>query len=466
MVRRRIGTVLRFARTATEPVCPTPAAPAIVALRRSRSHAPWVPSFGLPTILGMAVAAHVAFFLVFQPVVQPRMLDASADVETMAAGTVLADARLFYGHFARMLVERGAYETADGPITSHMPGTSILLAASSRLTGNLGLYAIVQAAALFVAVAVYCRRACRAHRQSRVRLAALLFLLHPVTLLTSWSVTSEAFFTAALLLFFAALAGNEPPGTAAIVAAAVCLGIAAYFREVALVLAAGAAVALAVRWEARIRASVLFLLVFLLVLSPWMIRNARVTGMPSPGTSKAAVFFLYSSFGLTLAELNPFDPDERGAVRYDRVSRRVRELKERIGWGSGPLTQRVCLVEGLKNYLARPGRQAVSVALKAVNLVRPPVARRHLVRALPADLVTPAYAMLFVAHAGLIWGGLALVFRRRTPLTGLLRPMLVFNAVPCLLLWSEPRYIYPFYLPLILLAVNALARERPSPASP
>lgn len=429
----------------------------------------------MPTAVALALGAHVLFFSLAHDRLQPHYLERSADVQLNSVSTISVDAGDFYGRYARFLLERGAYETPEGPITSHMPGTSILLALSKRLTGNLALYGVVQAGALFLSVIFFCARADALYARPVVSLAALFYLFHPLVLYSSWTVNSDALFCAALLVSVTILVGSPVSASRAALAGSL-MGVAGYFREVALAAALGAALALVCLEHLKVKNGAAYLASFLLVLSPWAVRNKMETSSLLLTTSKAPEILFMSSFGLSMRDINPFDADEGGVARYEDVGPRVSAYLAARGFGPRDKPDsRFYIEHALQNYLQHPRAQLVSLGLKLANLLRPPVARRHLQRLLPRSAATALFWALVGFHATLVWTGLCLLFTRPTPAGRVLCFMVLATVAVSLALWAEPRYLLPFYMPLFVLSLNAwlsLARgcrrdhDSPAPAAP
>lgn len=411
--------------------------------------------------IAFAIPVHLAFFLLAHDRLQPWYLDRSVDVQKNSANLISSDSDL-YGRFARSLVERGKYAVNEAPVTSHMPGTSVLLALSKRLTGHLGGYGIIQTGVLFMGVLIYCRRAVRLFNPTAVTLGAFLFLVHPLVLFVGWTVNSDGVFVGVLLISLAVLMTSDP-SRLRLCSAGVLLGVACYFREVALANILGAAGGV-IKWRPfRLRASLLLMAAFLLVLGPWVTRNLLVTDAFVLTTTKSARMFFVCSLGISFDEVNPFDTDEGGAVSLASLGTHADALLAADGYGPGhPPSDAYFIRNGLRNYLTRPWDQAGSLAIKLANLLRPPVARRHLQALLPPGAATPIMLALWFQHAVLVWVGLVFLFRRTFPGVSTIRGGIVWTSIISLALWAEPRYLMPFYLPLFVLSLDRiLARSWP-----
>lgn len=405
-----------------------------------------------------ALALHTLALLVMQPLVHPDYYSDDLNVQANSVSTIQGDPEKYYGKYARWILERGSYAGPDGPVTSHMPGIPLLLALSKALAGHLGLYGFLQMGVFLAGAYVFCRRAAVCYGERPAAAAALVFLAHPVVLHTSWTVNSDALFTALLLMVFAVLMrkGVTPVDC---VAAAFLAGFGFYFREVGLVCGLMIAIALFRRTDAGRVAPAVFALTFVLLAAPWVVRNFAVTDSLLVTTTKAPKLFFQSSLGFTLEELNPFNIDEGGLINYSSLERKAAVYIQRTGRDPAePPGSSFFLLHGLRNYMTRPAAQLKSLSLKAFNLFRPAVARRHLRKFLPSTLSTAAYFLLFLLHAALFWLGILLVVRGKDPGLSEIRWALMGTVLLSLALWSEPRYLLPFYLPAYVLSVNAYGR--------
>jgi hypothetical protein len=406
----------------------------------------------------VGLGAQAISFLLGVGALHPHYLSTDVDVATNATSRLSTDAAQIYGRFAQALLDRGTFSTDEGPVVSHMPGTSLLLALSKKLSGHLGSYGALQAALFIASVYFFSHSGASRWGQGPALLAATVFLLHPQTLYTGWTVNSDAWFTTGFLCFLA-LFLTTAGRTSGVVLSGLCLGLACYFREAGMAIMVGAVAVCLWNWRRDWRIAAGLMLGVLVPLTPWMLRSATVTGFPSPGTSKTAYLFFLSSLELGLRELNPFDIDEGGRINYDRLHAYKEEYlaAHPPPSGSRPTTA-YFLKHGMSNYLTHPSRQAKSLALRLVNLMRPPVARRHLNLVLSRDLSTVAYGILFLVHAALVWGGLWFCFRGPSKLPPALQGSLIVTVAAALCLWCEPRYLYPFYPLLFVVAIDAGGR--------
>ena len=407
--------------------------------------------------LALAGAAHLVTFLALQPRLQPWYFERDVGIERNAWNPLITDATT-YGNLAADLLREGSYTSEGRPHTTHMPGTAWLMALSKRTVGHLGLFGAVEAAILLLGTFVYASAAARLHGPGVAATAMFLSLVQPLVLFSSWTVNSDAIHVGCFLAFLA-LASRSTPHLRAACGAGGLLGLSCYFREVALADAIGAAVGLARgRRPGSRRTGALFLGAFLLTLAPWVTRNLRAGAGPLLTTSKAPEIFFTCSFGLTLRDVNPFDIDEGGALSLADVNTRAAARLAEDGFGPDrPADDAYFIGAGLANYVAHPLAQAQSFVIKAGNLFRPPIARRHLIGFLPGGAATAGWAVLALEHLLLIGVGLYVLVRRSPPAAGALGGALVGTLVVSMAIWTEPRYLVPFYLPLTVLAVDALA---------
>ncbi len=408
--------------------------------------------------LAVGLAAHAVTFLALQPRLQPWYFERAVDIERSSWNPLITDATT-YGHLASDILREGSYTSEGRPLTSHMPGTPWLLALSRRVVGHLGLYGAIEAAILFLGTFAYARAAARLHGPRIAATAMLLFLGQPLVLFSAWTVNSDAMHVGFFLAFLA-LATRPAPDPRAAAGAGGLLGLSCYFREVALADAIGAAGGLARgRRPGSLRAGALLLGAFLLTLAPWVTRNLRAGAGPILTTSKAPEIFFICSFGLTLRDVNPFDIDEGGALSLADANARAAARLAADGFGPDrPADDAYFIRAGLSNYVAHPLAQARSFVIKAGNLFRPPIARRHLQGFLPGGAAaSAAWAVLALEHVLLIGVGLWVLVRRAPPAAGALGGALAGTVAVSMAIWTEPRYLVPFYLPLTVLAVDALA---------
>lgn len=406
----------------------------------------------------VSLAVHTLALFTAQPFFQPDFFSDDLSVQANSASTLQGDAEKYYGKYARWILERGSYAGPEGPVTSHMPGIPLLLAFSKSLVGHLGPYAFLQMLLFFAGAYYYCRRAAVHYGEKTAALAAVFFLAHPVMLPTSWTVNSDAVFTALLLTVFALLMRE---GVSPVIGAAAAFpaGLAFYFREVGLVCGLMIAVALLRRPDRDRFVPAIYTLTFLCLIAPWAVRNAAVTDSMLITTTKSPKLFFQSSLGFTLQDLNPFDIDKGGLINYSSLERRTKEYVESSGRNpEEPPDRAFYLSHGTRNYLSQPAAQLKSLSLKAANLFRPAVARRHLGKFLTPAVSTAAYSLLFLFHAVFFWFGLVLVVKRDDPGLSEVRWVLLGTVLVSLALWSEPRYLLPFYLPACVLSVSACAR--------
>jgi 4-amino-4-deoxy-L-arabinose transferase-like glycosyltransferase len=130
-------------------------------------------------------------------------------------------------------------------------------------------------------------------------LAALAFAVFPSHILYVSQLHSEVVFTAAYLLALALLLAAPPPGDRRWVpfwlAAGLAIGTAALLRPVALSLLAVIPFALRPRgtpWPALARGTLLALVAAVVVVTPWVVRNAVRVGTPTIATSAGIDFWI------------------------------------------------------------------------------------------------------------------------------------------------------------------------------
>jgi len=243
----------------------------------------------------------------------------------------------------------------------------------------------------------------------------------------------------ALLLSVACVLRNEIPDNKAFLCAGLLLGLAVYLRESTLVftLAIGLAY-LAKGGCLYLRQVTIMVSVFLVLLSPWVVRNYCATHRFILLTTKSTELFYYSSIPLTLDLYAPFTNSS-----YD-----YGKLREIYSAASSNSPVR----DGVRNYISRPRAQLISMLLKTIALLdKPPLTERPL----PIKLAVARWLLdlaLYGFHVTIILVGILLAFTRanRFPY---LPYLLVTQYVQSLFFWSEPRYLVPFYA---LLIINSL----------
>jgi 4-amino-4-deoxy-L-arabinose transferase-like glycosyltransferase len=236
-------------------------------------------------LLGLVACQAVLIFLVIPrlgPELDPHYgIGFADDYDDLASSLVRGDGYRFFPDTAPTLMRE--------------PGYPLFLAFLFYFLGH-GLWAARLANLALVLAAAWLVRdlARRITPDSLVAFAApLLFVLHPGVLVAELRGGVEILFLFLLLLFFTSFHGAEQSGRPArYVAAGVLLGLTVLVRSTPLlfpaVLLAAALWTHRDRWQAIARIALLAG-AMLLVMSPWMIRNQRLVGVPVPTASVQGV---------------------------------------------------------------------------------------------------------------------------------------------------------------------------------
>ena len=230
------------------------------------------------------------------------------------------------------------------------------------------------------------------------------------------------------------------------------------------------------------------------MLSPWVIRNQRLTHELIPLTTKSSDLFYYSSIPLTREVYDPLGPgfQESGYDYnklyevYDREVRRweiesgrsgrsprtgprerAKALKEVYeSWADRPLPDSP-IREGLWNYWSRPPEQLSSLLLKTAAFFNKPAVLADLAGTSFSALLVVGNIVFYAFHISIILLGVALAFSAQATPFVFLPYWIVAMYIQALLFWSEERYLMPLYPFLVLIALSWYSRrwqtERNSP---
>jgi hypothetical protein len=202
-----------------------------------------------------------------------------------------SDAAIYVDH-AQRLLETASYLRTDGVMTAFWPvGYPALLATLQWLTGDMLTMArllnvVANASLLLIYRALFSRMF--SVRESAV--FTLFIALHPVLLFSSVILMTEQVFM--VLLWGAILLLHRSASSPGVMAlAGLLLGFAAYVKPVGLIFAVGFAVHIVVLKRRPLPAMVM-LLVMLVVLSPWVMRNWQVFDGLVPVSTNGGYNFL------------------------------------------------------------------------------------------------------------------------------------------------------------------------------
>jgi 4-amino-4-deoxy-L-arabinose transferase-like glycosyltransferase len=225
-----------------------------------------------------------------------------------------------YLRLARTLAQAGRYGPADQPELFRTPGYPVFLWAvnGGTLAGDAVRAPVLAQCLLDVLTAglVYAL-GCRLGGARLGISSGLLYALTPLTIAASGRVLSETLYTflfmIVLLLLVRVLQGARRPGVLLALAGGV-LGMACLVRGVALAMAVVIALGLLIALRRRVRA-LLFVGVFVLTISPWVLRNAIVADYAGYSTFATDSLYYFSA-PQTLAAVHDTDwQEESRALR-------------------------------------------------------------------------------------------------------------------------------------------------------
>jgi hypothetical protein len=379
-----------------------------------------------------------------------------------------------YGKYAEGILRHRELSKLDGtPILKHMPALPFILALIFGTFGTVRPFLVFQILFLFLSLYFFLAKVRGAFPTVAVMATPVVLALHPSTIKHSSGVMADLLF-GSMLLWVGVLLWKREPSSKDFFGVGTVLGLAAYVRESAFPFMLMTGLAYLLNDRKRYQGPVgLMACVFLVLLSPWAIRNQLLTHKLTPLTTKSADLFYYYSIPLTTDLYDPFGAGfqeqgydyaklyevyEREAHRWagDRAepATQTSTLKERYdSWVDRPLPLNP-IREGLTNYYSRPTEQMYSLLLKTTALFNKP--------AVLADLATTSFSTLLVAgnvvfyafHAAIILVGIGLSFTTRHNPFIFLPYWIAAQYVLSLLFWSEERYLMPFYPFLILIAIS------------
>ena len=264
--------------------------------------------------------------------------------------------------------------------------------------------------------------------------------LHPLMAQLFTAIMSDILFTS-LLLWIAFVLYRPDPSEWNFLCVGLLFGVAVYLRESAFVFLFALGLAYLVKDTRKyLRPVGVMVCMFVLLLSPWVVRNYVRTGRVIPLTTKGTNLIYISSFPLTTKFYRPLTDN----YDYANADKRYAPLEP----GSSGIR------EAVRNYVSQPRAQLISTALKTIALLnKPAVLQRPLSH--PVQIALNAFnAMYFVFHMFVILAGVVLVFSRHGRAFPYLPYLIAAQYAQALLLWTEPRYLVPFYPFLIVLALT------------
>ena len=379
-----------------------------------------------------------------------------------AAGDIAADGVSVYGPAAVALANGEGYVINGSPVTSHVPGYPLVLALVLAVAPSLetAVLTVQVVGGALVGGGIYLLGALLFGSLAG-HVAAAIALVFPDLIAYSLLNLSE---TPQLLCILGAavLALRVLRGASALTAGALglALGLGTLMRE-STVLFAGIwwALLLAVPWASpRVRVGRVGIAaaVFVLVLTPWWVRNVRTLGEFVPLSSKG-VRNVY--LGTLIRPYPVTDYRNRGIVFDPDEVARDQDVRRRANAASTLAARdRVFLEAAVDNVRRDPVGQLGHVGRKAWFLWTPNVAPRHADRVgLPWVLWAAAAFYLGVLGAGLV--GLWRARRHRDVVVVLVAPLLVNTLFHVFVGIAEPRDHFPV-LPALLIGAAALLTSR------
>jgi hypothetical protein len=380
------------------------------------------------------------YAVILTPYVMPNYYNEQLPLTQRLTSTSYGDPQA-YGRYADGFLRQGAFENPDGkPVILHMPGLPLILAVFVGLFGTVDAFRLGES--LFFFGTLYCFLMLFKNKVPALVLVAtvVVMALHPLMAQLFTAIMSDILF-ASLVLWVAFVLYRPDPSEWNFLCAGLLFGAAVYVRESAFVFVWALGLAYLVK-DARkyLRPVGVMIGVFLLLLSPWVVRNYVRTGRVIPLTSKGTNLIYISSLPLTTELYSPLTD----TYDYTKLDKRHSALTP----GPSPIR------EAVRNYIGQPRQQVISTALKTIALLnKPSVLQRQLSHT--ARLAMNAFnVMYFVFHIGVILAGVVLVFSRHASAFPYLPYLLAAQYAQALLLWSEPRYLLPFYPFFIVMSLS------------
>lgn len=398
-----------------------------------------------------------------------------------------------YGKYAAGILQHGALRDIDGkPVLKHMPGLPLLVALTFKTFGSVRPLLVFQVLFLFVSLYFFLLKVRDGFPAAAVMATPIIIALHPSTIKHSSGVMTDLFFGSSLL-WAALLLWKKQPTTRDFCAVGAVFGLAVYLRESALPLMMMTGLAYLIK-DRRIYFTrvALMICVAMAMLSPWAIRNHRLTHELIPLTTKSSDLFYYYSIPLTRDVYDPLGAGfqesgydyEKSYEIYDQEVQRwaggasepgrivspgrsepfeprepAKPLKEVYNsWADRPLPDSP-IREGLWNYYSRPTEQLSSLLLKTAAFFNKPAVLADLAGTSFSALLVAGNIVFYAFHIGIILLGVVLSFRAKDNPFVFLPYWIVAMYIQALLFWSEERYLMPFYPFLVLIALSWYSRR-------
>ncbi len=423
----------------------------------------------------------------FQTYVMPHLDDKHLSLAERIKSGKFGDS-YGYGKYAEGILKYGELSGIDGkPILKHMPALPLLLAVIFEAFGSVRPFLIFQILFLFLSMYFFLARIRDGFPTVAVMATPIVIALHPSTIKHSAGVMSDLLF-GSMLLWVAFLLWKREPGFRDFFWVGVVFGLAVYVRESAFPFMLMTGLAYVMKNPKRyLRPAGLMVFTFLTLLSPWAIRNYKLTHEFIPLTTKSSDLFYYYSIPLTAEVYAPFEAGfQEGGYYYSKLyevyhqeaqrwaggridlgmntsargrpSKQAEQVRSALKdlydpWVDRPLPTSP-IKEGLRNYLSRPKEQFSSFLLKTIALFNKPAILAHLVRTSFSSLLVTANVVFYAFHIGTILLGVVLSFTARNNPFVFLPYWITAQYFQSLLFWSEERYLMPFYPFLIIIALS------------
>jgi 4-amino-4-deoxy-L-arabinose transferase-like glycosyltransferase len=395
----------------------------------------------------------------------------SWDPERLRRRIFVGDAR-GYHRLATNLLERGAYSDERAP--PYAPNTvrpplypGYLVAVYALLGAQPHWAILVQLVVSSLSCVVLYRVGAALFDGRAGLLAGLLAAIDYTSVLFANRLYSDTLFLFFFALVLLGLARFLAAGGRRFVAgAAVALGLATLCRPVSVYLGAAILPVVWLRLRARPRAAltacVVFLGLFVLVLSPWLVRNQRVAGHPYVSSMQADVWGWYLPAILGFVDADGNDVSQRDPFEWGDIGRDARRF------GAGAVRFFTVLGSGeVPLLLGMPYERHDYVALREAGFLQW-VAATLRNRSSPFERTVVASMLLYLAalYCGAAWGVVRALRQRRLLEAALLLATIAYFVVATGPIAREARYRLPAIPAIVLLAGYGFAGiSRRSPAA-
>jgi hypothetical protein len=395
----------------------------------------------------------VCYCLVVTNYVMPNIDDGEMGLGERSRSTMFGDA-VSYGRYAEGILKYGYFSDEDGsPMLKHMPGLPLLLAVLFRAFNSLRAFLVLQVVLFFLCLYFFLVRIKTTFATPVLVLTLLTLTFHPLMFRLFNAVMSETLF-ASLWLWIAFILWKDDPTQKDFVYTGLLFGVASYVREAAFAFVIAVAVAYLIYNRSKYSRRVLYMMcAFLLVLAPWSVRNYLTTHRLIPLTTKSTELFYYYSIPLTSEIYVPFGQKEG----YDwQALAKAYDISGKWAFDNRPnmAGYEPNIKDALWNYVSRPKEQFVSMLLKTLALFNKPSFAGRDFDGLAYAFLTIFNVGFYLFHVGVVLFGIFLSFRRRVFGFVYLPYVIIAQYLMALFLWSESRYLMPFYPFLIVLALQ------------